>query len=153
MRKTLQASMNFCLHLSFQAWASAKSWTPARSSRLASFHSIGSPRWGRSLGQAFVTLCGSKNQFNNWERSHTTDRLPTPAWWRHATLFLANADAFTAAKNKDCGGARPSRQNYDRLMRSACSLCCSSDNNNMDCCTLAVLFPNLKSNSDCENEY
>lgn len=62
----------------------------ARSSRSASFPYIGFPYSRRgSLGQAFVTLCGSKNQFNNWERSRTTDRLSTPARWRHATLFSA----------------------------------------------------------------
>lgn len=67
--------------------------------------------------------------------------------------ILGNADAFTAAKNKDYGGARPSRQIYDWLMRSAYSLRCSCDNNNMDCCTLVVLFPNLKSNSDGLREW
>lgn len=55
---------------------------------IVSFHRLSALRTN-SLGQAFVTLCGSKNQFNNWERSRTTDRLSTPAWWRHATLFSA----------------------------------------------------------------
>lgn len=50
-----------------------------RARHIVSFRSSAFARTD-SLGQAFVTLCGSKNQFNNWERSRTTDRLSTPAW-------------------------------------------------------------------------
>jgi len=52
-----------------------------------------------------------------------------------------NADAFTVAKNKDCSGAPPNVQNDSRPIKSACSLRCSTNNNNNADIFLSTSFP------------
>lgn len=57
--------------------------------------------------------------------------------------ILGNANAFTAAKNRDCGGARPSAQNADLANEiGRCTFRCSNNNNsNNGRCTLSASFP------------
>lgn len=60
-----------------------------------------------------------------------------------------NADAFTAAKNKDCSGAAPSVQDDSRPIKSVCSLRCGTNNNNDDGrLTPSIPFLDLKFNSN-----
>lgn len=57
--------------------------------------------------------------------------------------ILGDANAITAAKNRDCGGARPSAQNdglANEIARRT-SPRCSNNNNSNNSCTFSTPFP------------